>query len=58
VLATKGFTLLASISFASSDAKVTTILGFKRLLVILVPLYKNLSKLTLPSSMLSLIAKS
>ena len=58
MLAAKGFILLAFILFANFNAKVTTILKFKRLLVILVLLYKNLSKLTLPSFILSLIAKS
>ena len=58
MLAAKGFALLASISFASSNTKVTTVLGSKRLVAILVPLYKNLSKLTLPSFILSLIVKS
>ena len=58
MLAAGGFTLLASMSFANSNAKVATILGSGRLVVILVPLYKNLSKLTLPSFILSLIVKS
>jgi hypothetical protein len=58
VLAIKGFILLAFILFTSFNAKVITILGFKRLLAILVLLYKNLLKSTLPSFMPSLIAKS
>jgi hypothetical protein len=57
-LVAKGPVLLAFISFASFNAKVITVLGSKRLLVILVPLYKNLSKLTLLSFILSLIVKS
>ena len=58
VLAAKGFALLASMLFASFNAKVATVLRSKRLVVILIPLYKNLSKLTLPSFILSLIVKS
>ena len=58
VLAAKGFTLLAFILSANFNAKVATVLGFKRLVVILVLLYKNLSKLTLLSFILSLIARS
>jgi len=58
VLAAGGFTLLAFILSANFNAKVATVLGFKRLVVILVLLYKNLSKLTLPSLMPSLIVKS
>jgi len=58
VLIAKGFILLAFMLFASFNAKVITVLKFKRLLVILVLLYKNLSKLILPSFILSLIVKS
>ena len=58
MLATREFALLAFMLFASFNARVATVLGFKRLLVILVPLYKNLSKLTLLSFILSLIARS
>jgi hypothetical protein len=58
VLAIKGFVLLAFISFTSFNIKVITILKFKRLLIISVFLYKNLLKLTLPSFILNLIAKS
>jgi len=58
VLAAKGFTLLAFMLFASFNAKVITVLRSGKLLIISVLLYKNLSKLTLPSFMLSLIAKS
>ena len=58
MLAAGGFALLASILFASSNARVATVLGSGKLVVILVPLYKNLSKLTLPSLMLGLIVKS
>jgi hypothetical protein len=57
-LATGGPILLAFMSFASFNAKVITILKSGRLLVILIPLYKNLLKLTLFSFMLSLIVKS
>jgi hypothetical protein len=53
-----GSALLAFILFASFNAKVATILKSGRLLVILIPLYKNLSKLTLLSFVLSLIVKS
>jgi hypothetical protein len=41
VLAAKGFALLAFILSASFNAKVTTISKSKRLVVILVPLYKT-----------------
>jgi hypothetical protein len=58
VLAAKGFILLAFILFASFDIKVTIVLKSKKLVIILVLLYKNKSKLTLSSFMLSLIAKS
>jgi len=58
VLAAGGFALLAFISFANFDAKVATVLGSGRLVVVLIPLYKNLSKLTLPSLILGLIVKS
>ena len=57
MLTVKGFTLLAFISFASFNAKVATVLKFKRLVAILVTLYKNQLKLTLLSFILSLIAK-
>ena len=58
MLATRGFALLAFMSFASFNTRVTTVLGSGKLVIILVPLYKNLSKLTLPSFILSLIVKS
>jgi len=58
VLAAGGSTLLAFISSASFNARVVIVLRSRKLLVVLVPLYKNLSKLTLPSFMLGLIAKS
>ena len=58
MLAAGGFTLLAFILFANFNAKVATVLKFKRLIVILVLLYKNLLKLTLLSFILSLIVKS
>jgi len=58
VLAAGGFILLASILFVSFNPKVITILKFGKLVIILVFLYKNLSKLTLPSFILSLIVKS
>jgi hypothetical protein len=57
-LAARGPVLLAFMSFASSNARVATVLGSGRLLAILVLLYKNLSKLTLLSFILSLIVKS
>jgi hypothetical protein len=56
-LATKGLILLAFISFANFNTKVITILESRKLLIILVLLYKNLSKLTLLSFILSLIVK-
>jgi hypothetical protein len=58
VLAAKEFVLLAFILFANFNTKVAIILKFKRLIVILILLYKNILKLTLPSFILSLIAKS
>ena len=58
MLAAKEFTLLAFILFASFNARVITILKSKRLVAILVPLYKNWLKLTLFSFIPSLIAKS
>jgi len=58
VLAIKGSALLAFMLFVSFNAKVIIVLGSKKLLVILVLLYKNLSKLTLLSFILSLIVKS
>ena len=58
MLAAGGFILLAFMLFASFNAKVITVLRFKRLVIVLIPLYKNLSKLTLPSFMPSLIVKS
>jgi len=41
VLATKGFILLAFILFASFNARVIIILKSKKLIIILVLLYKN-----------------
>jgi hypothetical protein len=41
MLAIRGFALLASILFASFNIKVATILKSKRLVIILIPLYKN-----------------
>ena len=58
MLAIKGSALLAFMLFVSFNAKVIIVLGSKKLLVILVLLYKNLSKLTLLSFILSLIVKS
>ena len=58
MLAAKEFVLLAFILFANFNTKVAIILKFKRLIVILILLYKNILKLTLPSFILSLIAKS
>ena len=58
MLIAKGFALLAFILFASFNAKVTTILKFKRLVIILILLYKNQLNLTLLSFILNLIAKS
>jgi len=58
VLAAEGFVLLAFMLFASFNARVATVLGSGKLVAILVPLYKNSSKLTLPSLILSLIVKS
>ena len=58
MLATRGFILLAFILFASFNIRVIAILKSERLVLILVLLYKNLSKLTLPSFILSLIVKS
>jgi len=48
------FALLAFILSASYNARVATILKSKRLIVILVPLYKNGSKLILLSFIPSL----
>ena len=50
MLAAGGFILLAFMLFANSNAKVITVLRSKRLVIILIPLYKNLLKLTLPSN--------
>ena len=58
MLATKGFILLAFILFANFDTKVIIVLKSGRLIIILVPLYKNLLKLNLPSFMPGLIVKS
>ena len=58
MLAAKEFVLLAFILFANFNTKVAIILKFKRLIVILILLYKNILKLTLPSFILSLIVKS
>ena len=58
MLANRGFTLLAFMLFASFNTTVITILESRKLIVILVLLYKNLLKLTLLSFILSLIVKS
>ena len=58
MLATRGFILLAFILFASFNTKVITVLRSGKLIIILVPLYKNLLKLNLPSFMPGLIVKS
>jgi hypothetical protein len=57
-LAARGPVLPAFMLFASSNARVVTVLGSKRLLVVLVPLHKNSSKLTSLSSIPGLIVKS